>query len=170
MPIVQVTWKARNETQRLLAGRQIADTIAEIGAISVDGVHVLFNEVPLDHWVKGGVMLSRRPGRSEPLSRTEYATVSFIKYPPDREEEYIDWRREVLDPILVCQPGFISYLLLRLEDREHTYLLILRWRTRADAEAWRESEEHAKLRPQAKSILGEPPEPFTRGETVHLYK
>lgn len=169
MPIVHVEMKQRDDVRKTLLAKRICDAIAEITVNSLDGIHVIFSEVPLDSWSRGGVLLSERQGGARPVDRPGYVTMTRVRYDPAREQDYLDWRRDRLNPILAKQKGFVGWELVRLEDAPGEYFLALRWESEADAKAWRTAEVHQVLRAEAKDLLPEPLESVGSGELVHLY-
>lgn len=59
MPVVQVHIKeGRTPTQRRELVRRITQDLVEVCGAAEDRVHVIINEVPSDHWGRGGALLS----------------------------------------------------------------------------------------------------------------
>lgn len=168
MPVVTVTlFEGRDDETKARIARQIADVVAENTGNSIESVHVLFDEKERGQWGRGLTLASRRTeGRSEPV-RCEYVSLSRIKYDPATEAEYLKLRRDVIDPGMATQEGFISTLLVRPHDRENEYLLAIKWMSEAHATAYRESKVHDDLKRQALAILPKPLE-TTGADLVHL--
>ena len=168
MPIVEITlFEGRDEETKARIARAVADAVAEETENSISGVHVLFHEMPRGDWSRGLSLASRRPAPTERPQRSDYASISRIKFNPDTEKEYLALRRDVINPGMATQEGFISSLLLRPDDREDEYLLINKWLTRAHADAYTSGGVHDALREQALKILPERLD-TTGSEVVHL--
>lgn len=167
MPIVKIDiFEGRDEETKAIIGREVADVIAEHTINSLDDVHVIFEERARDNWSRGLKLASRRGTKASP-DRVGYASVSRIKCEADREEEYIVLRRDVINPGMATQEGFVSSLFLRLIDSDGEYLLVNKWRSREDAQKYEKSELHEELRQKAMKVLPKPLE--TMGaEIVHL--
>ncbi len=168
MPIVEITlFEGRDEETKARIARAVADVVAEETNNSISGVHVLFHEMPRADWSRGLSLASRRPAPTEPPQRSDYASISRIKFNPETEQEYLALRRDVINPGMATQEGFISSLLLRPDNRENEYLLINKWLTRANADAYTSGGVHDALREQALRILPERLD-TTGAEVVHL--
>ncbi len=168
MPIVQISlFEGRDEETKARLAREIADAVAEATGNSIADVHVLFDEKPRDAWSRGLSLASRRTGpRKEPV-RADYASISRIQYNPETEEAYLALRRDVINPGMATQDGFVSSLLLRRHDAENEYLLVNKWLSKEHAEAYQSGAVHDKLKEQALSILPKPLE-TTGADVVHL--
>lgn len=168
MPIVQISlFEGRDEETKDRLAREIADAVAEATGNSIADVHVIYDEKPRDAWSRGLSLASRRTGpRPDPV-RGDYASISRIHYLPEIEEEYLALRREVINPGMATQEGFISSLLLRRREVENEYLLITKWLSAEHAAAYASSAVHDRLKEQALSILPKPLE-TTGTDVVHL--
>ena len=89
------------------------------------------------------------------------------KYNPETEDAYLALRRDVINPGMATQEGFVSSLLLRRQDAENEYLLVNKWLSKEHAEAYQSGAVHDKLKEQALSILPRPLE-TTGADVVHL--
>lgn len=171
MPIVRVTmFEGRDEETKDRIGREIADAVAEHTGNSFDDIHVIFDEIPRSSWSRSLTLATRRPPRPsrEPM-RSDYASVSRIKYEPKWEPDYLRLRREVINPGMATQAGFVSSLLLRPHDKEHEYLLVNKWASRQHAEAYVAGAVHDRLREQALKLLPERLQ-TVGADVVHLDK
>lgn len=168
MPIVNITlFEGRDEETKARIAREVADTVAEHTGNSIADVHVIFDEKPRHAWSRGLTLASRRTEpRSAPV-RPEHASLSRITYDPSSEKEYLALRRDVINPGMATQEGFVSTLLLRPHDRENEYLLVIKWLTEQHSEAYRAGRVHDDLKRQALSILPKPLETFG-ADIVHL--
>lgn len=169
MPIVSVTmFEGRDEETKARLTRELAAVVAEITVNSIADVHVLIEEKPRDSWGRGLVLASRRNGGApRDCTRAEYAGVSRIKYDPATEDAYLALRRDVINPGMAGEPGFIDSLLLRRHDREHEYTLVNRWLSREDATNYANGPVHDELKRQALEILPEPLQSIG-ADVVHL--
>lgn len=168
MPIVQITlFEGRDDETKARMARDVADAVAEATGNSIADVHVIFDEKPKSAWSRGLTLASRRTGTRGAPARSDYASISRIQYDPNREVEYLALRRDVINPGMATQDGFVSSLLLRRHDAENEYLLVNKWLTREHAEAYQQGAVHDQLREQALSIL--PKRLETAGaDVVHL--
>lgn len=168
MPIVQISlFEGRDEETKARLAREIADAVAEATGNSIADVHVLFDEKPRDAWSRGLSLASRRIGERPAPVRADYASISRIQYDPASEAEYLALRRDVINPGMATQDGFVSSLLLRHHDAENEYLLINKWLNRDNAAAYHSSSVHDRLKEQALSILPKPLE-TSGADVVHL--
>ena len=168
MPIVQITlFEGRDEETKARLAREVADAVAEATGNSLGDVHVIFDEKPQSAWSRGLTLASRRNGTRAAPARSEYASISRIQYDPSREAEYLALRRDVINPGMATQEGFVSSLLLRRHDAESEYLLINKWLSKEHAEAYQRGAVHDKLKAQALSVLPRPLE-TTGCDVVHL--
>ena len=171
MPIIEITmFEGRSDETKARIAREVADAVAEGTGNSIPEIHVIFHEQPRASWSRGLVLASRRPPREQAgLVRSDYAAISRIQYDPGTEREYLALRREVLNPGMATQTGFVSSLLLRPRDRTNEYLLINKWLNEEMAEAYHHSPIHDQLREQALAILPKPLE-TVGADVVHLDK
>jgi 4-oxalocrotonate tautomerase family enzyme len=168
VPIVQITlFEGRDEETKARLAREVADVIAEATGNSIADVHVIFDEKAKNAWSRGLTLASRRTGARPTPARAEHATISRIQYDPNREAAYLALRRDVINPGMATQDGFVSSLLLRRHDAANEYLLINKWLTREHADAYQAGAVHDKLREQALSILPKPLE-TSGSDVVHL--
>jgi 4-oxalocrotonate tautomerase len=169
MPIVQITmFEGRDEETKARLAREVADAVAEATGNSLDDVHVLFDEKPRAAWARGLTLASRRPPRSrEGLVRADYASVSRIRYEPATEEEYLELRRDVINPGMATQEGFVSSLLLRPHDRSDEYLLVNKWTSEEASRRYSSGAVHDGLKEKALKLLPEPLRTFG-ADVVHL--
>lgn len=161
-------FSGRDEEMKARLTREIAAVVAEVTVNSMSDVHVVIREVNRDNWGKGAVLASRREKQATPApQRPEYASVSYITYEADTEAKYLQLRRDVINPGMATQEGFIDSLLLRRGDVPGQYLLVNRWLTPDDAHRYQSGPVHDGLREQALKILPKPLETFGT-EVVHL--
>lgn len=169
MPIVEITmFSGRDEETKARLTREIAAVVAEVTVNSMSDVHVIVNEVNKENWGKGAVLASRREKKAKPApQRPEHASVSYITYDAETEEEYLRLRRDVINPGMATQPGFVDSLLLRRDDVPGQYVLVNRWLTVEDAHRYQAGPVHDGLKEKALKILPKPLETFGT-EVVHL--
>ncbi len=169
MPIVRVTlYEGRDEETKDRLAREIADAVAENTGNSFEDIHVIFDEIPRASWSRSLSLASRRgPRPARQRLRADHASISRIKYDPASETDYLRLRREVINPGMATQAGFVSSLLLRPHDKEHEYLLVNKWVSKEDAHAYTSGKVHDALREQALKLLPEPLQTFG-ADVVHL--
>jgi len=162
MPIVEVTmFEGRDEETKARLTREVAAVVSEVTQNSLNDVHVLIKEMEPVNWGKGLTLASRRERTGDRvISRPEYASVSRIQYNAETEDDYLKLRSEVINPGMATQPGFVDCLLLRPTEKDNEYLLVIRWLTQADDDAYDNSDMHENLRKQAMSILPHPLESY----------
>lgn len=169
MPIVTITlFEGRDDDAKDALAREVADAVATHTGNSIDDVHVIFDEVKRSNWSRALTLASRRAPRAVATAvRAGFASVSRIKYAPATESAYLKLRREVINPGMATQPGFISSLLLRPHEQEHEYLLVNKWLSKEHADAYTAGPVHDRLREQALELL---PERLrtTGADVVHL--
>jgi heme-degrading monooxygenase HmoA len=67
---------------------------------------------------------------------------------------FLEAHRAHHTPVVRRQPGFVSKLLLRSEEQPDRLVMVLTWRTAAQANAWRALPEHdASGRPVAELLV-----------------
>ena len=148
MPFVHIVMEPRDEETKHRIGREIADAMAEGTNNPLDGIQMIFHDVPRPGYVRGLTIASRRPRSKTVPVRAEYVAVTRLKM--DDEDAYLAFRRDHNNPALAQQPGFVSTLLLKLDGE---YMLLNKWVSREDAEAWAESDQHKELQRQAAAAV-----------------
>lgn len=168
MPIVRVEmFEGRDEETKAAMAREIAATVAEYTVNSIDSVHVIFTEQPKSSWSRGLTLASRRSAEPRQVTRADHASISEIRCDPEREVEYLALRRDVINPGMATEDGYVSSLLLRPNDAADRYLLVNRWTSAEAAAAYQAGDTHERLRVEAMKVLPEALK--TQGaEVVHL--
>lgn len=168
MPIVRVEmFEGRDEETKATMAREIAATVAEHTVNSIDSVHVIFTEQPKESWSRGLTLASRRQDGPTEANRADYASISEIEFDPAQETEYLALRRDVINPGMATESGYVSSLLLKPVETSNRYLLVNRWTSAEAAAAYQEGETHERLRVEAMKLL--PKALATQGaEVVHL--
>ncbi len=141
MPFVHIVMEPRDEETKHRISREVADAMAEGTNNSIDGIQTIFHEVPRPGYGRGLILASRRPRRTDTPARADFLSVTRLKI--GDEAAYLAFRRDHANPALARQPGFVSTMLLRLAGGE--YMLLNKWMTRSDAQAWLESPEHKDM-------------------------
>ena len=150
MPFVHIVMEPRDEESKHRIAREVADAMAEGTNNSIDGIQTIFHEVPRPGYGRGLSLASRRPRGTNPPTRADFVSVVRLKIAD--EAAYLAFRRDHANPALARQIGFVSTMLLRLADGE--YLLLNKWMTKSDAQAWLDSAEHKKIEKQADEASG----------------
>ena len=166
MPIVKIKLVAGcDEETKARLGREVAAAVAEITVNAIADVHVLIDEVDPANWGRGLEPATQTP--AEKVVRAEHASISYIRYSPETEREYLDLRRDVINPGMATQHGFVSSLLLRRHDIADEYLLINQWLAAGDDARYSAGPVHDRLKEQALALL---PQPLRNVDTdiVHL--
>jgi|SRR5579864_301165 len=152
MPFVHIVMEPRDEETKHRIGREVADAMAEGTNNSLDGIQMIFHEVPRPGYARGLTLGSRRPRRKDAPVRAEYVAVTILKMAD--EDAYLAFRRDHNNLALARQPGFVSTMLLKL-DSGNEYWLLNKWTSREEAEAWAGSSEHKDLQQRAaKAVRG----------------
>jgi len=102
------------------------------------------------------------------LKRGLYVMLARAKVQPDKNEEYLAFRRDEILPQMSAWGGYVFSILLRRLGTEREYLLVNAWESKAAVESWTATDAEAKLRAKAKGILAEPLESLGEYEEVHL--
>jgi phenylpyruvate tautomerase PptA (4-oxalocrotonate tautomerase family)/heme-degrading monooxygenase HmoA len=148
MPFVHIVMEPRDEETKHRIGREIADAMAEGTNNSLDGIQMIFHEVPRPDYARGLSLASRRQRTKATPVRADYVGVTRLKM--DDEDAYLAFRRDHNNPALARQQGFVSTMLLKLDGE---YLLLNKWVSRDDADKWAESDEHKDLQRRAASAV-----------------
>lgn len=153
MPFVHVIMEPRDDESKHRIGREIADAMAEGTNNPLDGIQIIFHEVPRPGYVRGLSHASRRPRRpnGQVPVRAEY--VSMVRLKLGDEDAYVKFRGAHMNPALAGQDGFVSTLLLHLDSSDE-YLLLNKWISKAHADAWIASDEHKELERRAAAEVG----------------
>jgi heme-degrading monooxygenase HmoA/phenylpyruvate tautomerase PptA (4-oxalocrotonate tautomerase family) len=141
MPFVHIIMEPRDEESKHRIAREVADAMAEGTNNSIDGIQTIFHEVSRPGYAKGLSLASRRARRTEAPARADFVSVVRLKI--GDEAAYLAFRRDHANPAMARQTGFVSTMLLRLAGGE--YLLLNKWMTKADSQAWAETAEHKKI-------------------------
>lgn len=151
MPFVHIVMEPRDEESKHRIAREVADAMAEGTNNSVDGIQMIFHEIPRPGYARGLSLASRRPKRGGAPAMAEHVSVARLKI--GDEAAYLAFRRDHSNPALAQQPGFVSTMLLRLDSGE--YLLLNKWMSEADARQWLDSPLHKELdRKAAANVKG----------------
>ncbi len=81
---------------------------------------------------------------------------------PGKEKEIETLFKEAYGPAMSKQTGFVSVALLKEQDREAVYQMVIRFQSFETATAWRDSVEHKALSPRIKALY--------KGSTVQVYE
>lgn len=168
MPIVRVEmFEGRDGETKAAMAREIAATVAEYTVNSIESVHVIFTEQPKDSWSRGLTLASRRTAEPKEVVRADYASVSEIRFDPDTEPQYLALRRDVINPGMATQEGYVSSMLLKPTDSTDRYLLVNRWTSAEAAQAYAAGDTHERLRVEAMKVLPQALQTYG-AEVVHL--
>jgi phenylpyruvate tautomerase PptA (4-oxalocrotonate tautomerase family)/heme-degrading monooxygenase HmoA len=168
MPFVHIIMEPRDEESKHRISREVSDAVAEGTNNSIDGITVIFHEVPRSGYARGLSYSAKRPRppRSAATGRPEYVAVNRMWI--EDEEAYVALRRDLVNPALANQEGFVSTQLLRLSGTDHEYLMINKWMTRAHHEAWLASQTHISMEDDARRrVPGRKLIERLNGELVH---
>jgi heme-degrading monooxygenase HmoA/phenylpyruvate tautomerase PptA (4-oxalocrotonate tautomerase family) len=157
----------RDEESKHRISREVSDAVAEGTNNPIDGITVIFHEVPRGGYARGLSYAPKNPRPAKGYSgRPEYVAVNRIRI--EDEAAYLEIRRDFVNPALANQAGFVSTLLLRLSSADHEYLLLNKWMSKAHADAWLASDTHKSLEEQARSrVPGRQLLEKLDGELVH---
>ena len=97
-----------------------------------------------------------------------HVMLSRAKVQPEKNDEYLSFRRDEILPQMSAWPGFVFSILLRRLGTEREYLLVNAWESQAAVQRWTATDAEAKLRAKAKGILAEPLESLGEYEEGHL--
>jgi len=158
----------RDEESKARIAREVAAAVAEGTNNPVDGIVMVFHELPRGSYATG---LSYGP-RSKRKPRTDsglptFATAHLVTV--EDEAALVSLRNEVVNPALARQDGFVSTLLLRLREPNGGYLSINKWMSEKDWVEWGKTEDD---RSTTKSLMNVgklwDPAPFGwRADIVH---
>jgi len=148
MPFVHVIMEPRDEESKHRIGREVADAVAEGTNNSIDGVQVIFHEVPRNGYVRGTSIASHRPRPAAPMQTLARAIIETWRVAD--EARYGSFRTETLNPLLARQEGFISLWVLRAEPGR--LLVISKWINEQAARRWLESDQRRAMESDARTL------------------
>ncbi|MGD0625484.1 MAG: antibiotic biosynthesis monooxygenase [Thermodesulfobacteriota bacterium] len=80
---------------------------------------------------------------------------------PGKEKEFESLFKEEYSLAMSKQRGFVSVTLLKEQEKESIYQMVIRFQSLETAAAWRDSAEHKALSPRIKTLYN--------GSTVQVY-
>jgi phenylpyruvate tautomerase PptA (4-oxalocrotonate tautomerase family)/heme-degrading monooxygenase HmoA len=149
MPFVHVMMEPRDDETRHRITREVSDAVAEATGNSLDGVNVIFHELPRPSYGRGLTLASRRPRPAGPPVRGEYVTVTRVQITD--QKAYLAFRRDHVNPALARHDGFVSSQILRLHGADPEYWILDKWLSAARAAAWLDSEPAKALEAEART-------------------
>jgi antibiotic biosynthesis monooxygenase (ABM) superfamily enzyme len=81
---------------------------------------------------------------------------------PGKEKEFEALFKAAYSVAMSKQPGFISVFLLKEQEKEAVYQMVIRFQSLEKAAAWRDSADHKALSPKIKALYKE--------STVQVYE
>ncbi len=81
---------------------------------------------------------------------------------PEREKEFETLSKETYCIAMSRRPGFVSVALLKEQDKEAVYQMVIRFQSLETAAGWRDSAEHKALSPRMKALY--------KDSTVQVYE
>ena len=81
---------------------------------------------------------------------------------PGKEKEFEALFKGAYRVAMSKQPGFVSVMLLKEQEKEAVYRMVIRFQSLETAAAWRDSADHKALSPKIKALYKE--------STVQVYK
>jgi heme-degrading monooxygenase HmoA len=82
-----------------------------------------------------------------------FCSVSTIKCPLPLQAAYLELRRAHIDPGMASAPGFARRTLLRSQDAPDELLLVVYWKSKGHAVAYRKSRIHDNLRDRTTKLI-----------------
>src|SRR5579864_103586 len=105
MPFVHVIMEPRDEESKHRISREVSDAVAEGTNNPIDGITVIFHEVPRPGYARGLSYAAKRPRPTRPYGgRPEYVAINRIRI--EDEDAYVALRRDLVNPALANQEGF----------------------------------------------------------------
>lgn len=138
MPFVHIIMEPRDDETRHRIAREVSDAVADITHNALESVVIIFHELPRPAYAQGLALASRKTAAS-PGSPQSSRYVSITKMQVADAEAYLGARRDIVNPALAVQQGFISTDLLKLNGQGE-YWLLEKWQTKQDAEKWASSD------------------------------
>ena len=74
---------------------------------------------------------------------------------PGKEKDFETLFKEEYSIGMSKQPGFVSVALLKEQQKEAIYQMVIRFQSLETAAAWRESADHKALSPKIKALYSE---------------
>jgi heme-degrading monooxygenase HmoA/phenylpyruvate tautomerase PptA (4-oxalocrotonate tautomerase family) len=167
MPFVHIIMEPRDLESKHRISREVSDAVAEGTNNPIDGITVIFHEVPRPGYARGLSYGAKRPRPARGYDgRPEYVTINRMRI--EDEAAYVALRTELVNPALANQEGFVSTQLLRLSGTDKEYLLLNKWMSKAHCDAWLASETHQRIEEDAKrSVPGRQRIEHLDAEPIH---
>lgn len=71
---------------------------------------------------------------------------------PGKEKEFETLFKDAYSLAMSKQPGFVAVVLLKEQDKEALYQMLIRFQSSETAAAWRDSADHKTLSPRIKAL------------------
>ncbi|MGA7087957.1 MAG: tautomerase family protein [Candidatus Dormiibacterota bacterium] len=170
MPVVNIELPSGSDDEtktRLI--REVAVVVADVTACSVSDVTTILDEVPRENWGRGILRQGSPPAESSKLLvRADHATIFRFVCPAEVESAYLDLRRDVLNPGMRTNDGFVSSTLLRVKGSPGEYYAINSWISKEAEEAFVASPKHDETREHAIKLMPQGLEKIAVVDVVHL--
>jgi 4-oxalocrotonate tautomerase family enzyme len=170
MPVVKIELPSGSDDEtktRLI--REVAVVVADVTACSVSDVTTILDEVPEENWGRGILRQGPPPtDSSKSLVRADHATIFRFVCPPEVESAYLDLRRDVLNPGMRTNDGFVSSTLLKVHGSPGEYYAINSWISKEAEEAFVASPKHDETREYAIKLMPQGLEKIAVVDVVHL--
>jgi len=136
--------------------RAVADAVSSYASENFSEVKVAFSKpLAVDLPVSEDVRL-QTDETSQQLVRADYISLSTVNCSPSELKEYIDLRHQSIEPTMMAQPGYVSTTLLSIEDSSENLMILNKWISEEQAEAYGSSDVHRVMRKLTLEVLGKP--------------
>jgi hypothetical protein len=136
--------------------RAVADAVSSYAGENYADVKISFRQ-PLE-----GILpvpedtIVQNQESSQRLVRADYVSFSTVKCSPSERRAYVDLRRKLIGPTMMAQPGYVSTMLLSLDNSAEDLMILNKWINAEYAEAYGSSDEHQSMKKLTLEVLGKP--------------
>lgn len=136
--------------------RAVADAVSSYASENYSDIRVSFRQ-PLEGilpvFANAKVQTDETSHR---LVRADYVSFSTATCSSSERRAYLDLRRELIGPTMMMQPGYVSTTLLSLDNAAEDLMILNKWISAEQAEAYGLSEAHQLMKKLTLEVLGKP--------------
>ena len=143
--------------------RAVTDAVSSYASENYSDIKVLFRQ-PL----AGILPVSKNANvqtdeTSQRLVRADYISFSTVTCSSSERRAYLDLRRELIGPTMMMQPGYVSTTLLSLDNAAEDLMVLNKWISAEQAEAYGLSQAHQSMKKLTLEVLGKPLQSMSMG-------
>ncbi len=161
-------FSGRTTVQKEFVARGIADAVEEVTGASREGVHVVFTDVQRQDWAIGPRLAASRGDNPAKVTEPAFVWAGRVRVKQGKREEYLDWRRDAVNPLMASHEGFVSATVLTTEDPDE-YVILTKWTSPAAMESYQANPREADLRTEARELLEHLVKEELQGRVVDVF-